>query len=93
MILAGLGLIFLGAAIAVFAFIWQFVEAFKTSTAWGLFSILGLFLIYLPNLIWFLVNWDRGWRIIVTALGAIIPLAVGLSLLTVEGFVQLLFGG
>lgn len=74
-----------GSIVSLAGLVWQVVEAFKTSTMWGVFSILGaLCLALIPNIVWLVLNWQDGWRPLVVWLGGIIPSLCGLFLLMME---------
>ena len=87
----GGALIILAMAISLTALVWQLVEAFKTGVGWGVFSVIGLCLGWLPNLIYCIVHWDKGWRILVTSLGSLLPLFAGYAIVMFELAVQAMY--
>lgn len=86
MILAAFALFGLAFILSLVAVVWQTIEAFKTSTTWGIFSILGILCLGLiPNLIWVIMNWDRGWPMLVTWAGSLPPFLIGMWIFLMEG--------
>jgi len=75
-------MILLGVALGLAAFVMQIIDAFNTSTGWGLISVIGfLFLSGLPNLIYILVGFKERWPPLVIWLCSLPPFVCGAVLI------------
>lgn len=90
MLYVGVALLIVGLLLHLAAFIAQIVDAFKASAAWGLISIVGLFLGGIPNLIFCLANIKERWVPLAMYFGSYPPIVVGAIMTAVEfGLMQL----
>jgi len=88
-LLLGFFFVAMGLIFTTVAVIWQIVVAFRTgeTATWGALSILGaFFLMLIPNVLWVVIHWDRGWPMLVTWLGGIPPIIMGLWILYMHLF-------
>lgn len=77
-----IGLIALGVLVMLAASIWQIIEAFKDSVAWGVISLL---FCGLGGFVWCVVNIkEEGWKPLVAYCGGFLPLVLGVVMGNME---------